>query len=95
VLEAELTRAKQQKDAAILALAEERERSEALRLSYPTSKHEVGSHVSPESLDPPLRYVLADTVNDFLKKYLRYAHVGMREAASVVQRIAGQAERKR
>lgn|GEM_PF-6908682 len=94
-LETELTRTKQEKDAAILALAEERERSEALRLSYPTSKHEVGSHVSPESLSPPLRYVLADAVNDFLKRYLRYAHAGMHGAASLLQRMAGQAERKR
>lgn len=93
--EAELLRAKQEKEAAIRALAEERERTEALRLNYPTSKHEVGSHLSPEALNPPLRYVLADALNDFLKKYLRYLHLGMHRAASSVRGVPRQPERKR
>lgn len=94
-LEAELAGVTQQRDLAIRALAEERERTDALRLNYPSSSHSVGSHVPPDAFKPPLRYAIADAANDWLKKYFRMAHGAIKYASSLASRAASQGERKR
>lgn len=59
-------------DQALLKLAQEREKVNALRLAFPPAE-EPPLPEYPESAGPgapPLRYVLVDAANDHLKRYL-------------------------
>jgi hypothetical protein len=74
-----------ERDAALLAVAREREEVNALRLSYPRSPSVQPAEVWYQRPDPPLRYVLADRVNVLLKGRLGILHAAAKSAASRVR----------
>ena len=76
-LRAELRAARKERDAALLAVAIEREKANATLLSQAV----------PEPPPPkPLRYWAIDALSDGLKKALPWPHAGVRAAARLLRR---------
>jgi hypothetical protein len=74
-LEAALVEARRERDEALLALATERELTNALRLQLRQPPIEVARYPAGTGLGPPpLRYELADKLNDSAKKALGPVH---------------------
>lgn len=74
-LEAALVEARRERDEALLALAKERELTNALRLQLRQPPLEVARYPAGTGLGPPpLRYELADKLNDSAKRALGPVH---------------------
>lgn len=89
-LEAELAEARAERDAAKLELARARELADALRLSFPPTGEPPPPPFAPAmtpGAPPPLRYVLADRANDYVKRYLQPLHSAGRRAAEAASRL--------
>ena len=87
-LKAEILRLSQLKDAALLDQAKVREMVNALQLNYPTSSHDLGPYAGLEPEERPLRYELADFINDLIKKRLSLLHRGARVLGKTAHRLA-------
>jgi hypothetical protein len=90
-LRAQLAAARAGRDEALLAVAREREKVNALRQALPhvieaPAPNYPGS-VAPG--EPPLRYVMADAANTAIKRYLGPLQEGGRQAAKLALRILG------
>ena len=78
-LRAGLRAAREERDAALLAVAVEREKANAILLSQ--------MKAVPEPPRPkPLRYWAIDALSDGLKKALPWPHAGVRAAARLLRR---------
>ena len=91
-LRAQLLRARQSCDDALLQLAREREKVNALRLAMPqvAASAPPAYPVSAEPGAPPLRYVLVDSANSALKRYLGPVQSGVKKVAKIAVRLAGE-----
>jgi hypothetical protein len=72
--------AEKERNEAVMALARERELTNALRLSVNAAL----VHAEPSNEGLPLRYALVDRANDEIKKVLGPAHVAVRSVAKSV-----------
>ena len=68
------------------ALARAREELEALRLAVSGIPEHAEAPFKGRALDTPLRYVIADKVNDGLKRWLKPVHAGGKALASGLSR---------
>lgn len=90
-LERRLDEAVAERDAALAALAREREGAQALRLAA-AAQGEPEPKPYPKSAGPeapPLRYVVADSVNDGLKRFLAPLRQGAKALAAWGRRSQG------
>ncbi len=91
-LRTQLLRARQSHDELLLELARERETVNALRLAMPVV-NESAPPAYPVSAGvgaPPLRYVVVDSANNALKRYLGPMQSGLKRAAKLAVRLAGE-----
>lgn len=86
-LKAQVLELRRNRDQALLELAQERERSEALRLNFPTDSHYLGTHQA--AIDLPLRYLVVDRVNEVLKSRFRFLHSGAKSSTALLTRLSG------
>lgn len=93
-LERELLAARKARDEALLALAREREQVNALRLAIPATSAEAppAYPVSVQPGPPPMRYLLVDSANTALKRYLGPLHRGTRQAAKLALKALASAK---
>lgn len=87
-LKAQVLELRRNRDQALLELAQERERSEALRLNFPTDSHYVGTYQAAERIDVPLRYLVVDRVNEMVKSRFRFLHSGAKSSTALVTRLS-------
>lgn len=78
-LRAELRAARQERDAALLAIAVEREKANAVLLGQTRA-------VPAPPPEKPLRYWAVDALSNGLKKALPWPHAGVRAAARLLRR---------
>ena len=78
-LRADLREARDQRDAALLAVAVEREKANAVLLSQLAA-------VPAPPAEKPLRYWVVDAISDGFKKALPWPHKGLRAAARLLHR---------
>ncbi|MHB8878662.1 MAG: hypothetical protein ACYC8T_33600 [Myxococcaceae bacterium] len=91
-LRTQLLKARQSCDDTLLQLAQEREKVNALRLSMP-GVSEAPPPAYPVSTGPgapPLRYLLVDSANTALKRYLGPVQDGVKKVAKLAVRLAGE-----
>ena len=91
-LRKQLLKARQACDDALLQLARERETVNALRLALPAISQSAppAYPVSASPGAPPLRYVLVDSANTALKRYLSPVQDGVKRVAKIAVRLAGE-----
>lgn len=80
-LRAQVQELRQSRDEALLALGREREFLDAMRLKYSAAEYH------PTAEEPPLRYVLADKVNNAIKGRLGFLHTGAKKATAFILRL--------
>ena len=90
-LRAQLLKARKSCDDALLQLARERETVNALRLALPRTSSEPPPNypASAGPGEPPLRYVLVDSANAALKRYLGPVQEGVKQVAKIAAKLAG------
>ena len=86
----EIVRLNQLRDAAFLELAKAKEISNALQLNYPTSPPSVRRGLE----ERPLRYEIADFVNNLVKHRLSLLHRGTKLVTKTLYQLAGKRESK-
>ena len=91
---AQLSELREARDATQRQLAEERARINALRLSYPPLLYSVAPSPEYRPTERPLRYAVADKVNDLLKERLGFLHRKVKKAIALTQRTPGSAQRE-
>ena len=89
-LRMEIVRLNQLRDAAFLELAKAKEISNALQLNYPTSPPSVRRGLE----ERPLRYEIADFVNNLVKHRLSLLHRGTKLVTKTLYQLAGKRESK-
>jgi hypothetical protein len=94
-LRAQLLKARAACDDALLQLAREREKVNALRLAMPRVAESAppAYPVSTGPGAPPLRYVLVDSANTALKRYFGPVQDGVKKVAKLAVRITGEKKR--
>src|SRR5215813_3071346 len=93
-LRMEIARLSQLRDAAFLELAKAREISNALQLNYPTAAPIAAPSVRWGLEERPLRYEIADFVNNLVKHRLSLLHRGTKLVTKTLYQLAGKWESK-
>jgi len=88
-LRMEIVRLNQIRDAAFLELAKAREVSNALQLNYPTAAPIAATSVRLGLEERPLRYEIADFVNNLVKHRLSLLHRGTKLVTKTLYQLAG------
>jgi hypothetical protein len=88
-LRIEIVRLNQLRDAAFLELAKAKEVSNALQLNYPTATPIAATSVRRGLEERPLRYEMADFVNNLVKHRLSLLHTGTKLVTKTLYQLAG------